>query len=61
MPLEIEGVKFYNVKEIAELIKVDPQTVRAYIKRGRIKAVRIGRELRITESQFKGFIEELTK
>lgn len=61
MPLIVEGVKFYNVKEIADLLKIDPQTVRAYIKRGILEAVKIGREYRITEVKFKKYIAELTK
>jgi len=39
----IEGIKFYTIPETAEALKVTPQTIRAYIKKGRIKSQRIGR------------------
>jgi len=32
----IEGIKFYTIPETA--LKVTPQTIRAYIKRGRLKS-----------------------
>jgi DNA-binding transcriptional MerR regulator len=34
----IEGVKFYTIPETATALKVTPQTIRAYIKRRRIKS-----------------------
>ena len=32
----IEGIKFYNIQETAKALQVTPQTVRAYIKQGKI-------------------------
>ena len=46
----IEGIKFYTVPEVAEVLQVTPQTVRAYIKQGRLKGQRIGRPILITEN-----------
>lgn len=56
MPTQIENIKFYTVQEIAQALQVTPQTVRAYIKQGKIKAQRIGRPLLITESSLKDFL-----
>jgi excisionase family DNA binding protein len=36
--------------EIAEALKITPQTIRVYIKKGRIKSQRIGRPILITEN-----------
>jgi excisionase family DNA binding protein len=55
--LVIENLKFYTVIEIAEALKVTPQTVRLYIKQGRLKSQRIGRPLLISEKQLREFIE----
>ena len=55
--LIIENLKFYTVIEIAEALKVTPQTVRLYIKQGRLKSQRIGRPLLISEKQLREFIE----
>ena len=34
----IEGITFYTIPEVAENLKVTPQTVRAYIKKAELKA-----------------------
>lgn len=55
--LIIENLKFYTVIEIAEALKVTPQTIRLYIKQGRLKSQRIGRPILISEKQLREFIE----
>lgn len=57
MPVEIEGVKFYTVLETAEVLKVTHQTVRSYIKKGRLQGQRIGRPILITEKNLKEFLQ----
>jgi len=57
MPTVIEKIKFYTVQETAKALKVTPQTVRAYIKRGRIKSQRIGRPILITEESLRDFLQ----
>jgi excisionase family DNA binding protein len=53
----IENVKFYTTSEIAKALNVTPQTVRLYIKQGRLKSQRIGRPVLISEKQLREFIE----
>jgi excisionase family DNA binding protein len=53
----IEGIKFYNVPETAKALRVTPQTIRAWIKQGRIKSQRIGRPILITENNLKEFLQ----
>ena len=43
MATVIEGIKFYTIPETAQALRVTPQTIRAWIKQGRIKSQRIGR------------------
>jgi len=57
MATEIEGIKFYTIPETAEALKVTPQTVRAYIKQGKLKGQRIGRPILITENNLKEFLK----
>lgn len=57
MATEIEGIKFYTIPEIAEALNVTPQTVRAYIKQGKLKGQRIGRPILITENNLKEFLK----
>jgi excisionase family DNA binding protein len=57
MATEIEGVKFYTIPDTAEALNVTPQTVRAYIKQGKLKGQRIGRPILITENNLKEFLQ----
>jgi excisionase family DNA binding protein len=52
----IEGIKFYTIPETATALRVTPQTIRAYIKQGKIKSQRIGRPILITENNLKEFL-----
>jgi excisionase family DNA binding protein len=56
MATVIEGIKFYTIPETAQALKVTPQTIRAYIKQGKIKSQRIGRPILITENNLKEFL-----
>ena len=58
MAAVIEGIKFYTIPETAQALRVTPQTVRAYIKQGKLKGQRIGRPILITESNLKEFLKE---
>ena len=59
MATEIEGIKFYTIPETAEALNVTPQTVRAYIKQGKLKGQRIGRPILITENNLKEFLNQI--
>lgn len=49
----------YTPAEIAEILKVKPRTIQEYIRAGKIAAVKIGREYRITESGLNDFLKQL--
>ncbi len=49
-----------SVKQIAFIFKVHPLTVRRYIKEGRLKAVKVGGNVRIKEVDFQQFHKDLT-
>jgi excisionase family DNA binding protein len=54
-----ETPKRYTVKEFADLTDSSPQTVRSWIKEGKVKAERIGRKLLISQSQFEEGLQEV--
>jgi len=56
--IEIEGIKFYTTLEAAKLLKVTPETIRSYIKSGKLKAQRIGRSNLISQNQILRFLGE---
>jgi len=57
MATVIEGIKFYTIPETAQALKVTPQTIRAWIKQGKLKSQRIGRPILITENNLKEFLQ----
>ena len=50
----------FNVNQAAFILKVHPLTVRRYIKEGVLKAVKIGGNIRIRESQLQVFSRDFT-
>ena len=46
----------YTVKEVSIILKVTYRTVWTYIKAGKLKAGKIGREWKISESDLKEFV-----
>jgi len=48
MIVEIEGIKFYTILDVAEVLRVTPQTVRKYIKEGKLRGQKIGRPTYVT-------------
>ncbi len=57
MSTVIEGIKFYTIPETAQVFKVTPQTVRRWIKEGKLRSQRIGRPILITEKNVKEFLK----
>lgn len=53
----IESIEFYSILEVAERLKVSVPTVRKYIKDGKLKSRRIGKNILITTEDIKNFIE----
>jgi excisionase family DNA binding protein len=54
-------IKVYTAKETMDLLKVTKRTLYNYIKAGQIKAIKCGREWRITEEALKEFLEHGTE
>ena len=45
----------FNVNQAAFILKVHPLTIRRYIREGRLKAIKVGGNVRIKESQLNEF------
>lgn len=45
----------YTIERVAELLNLHVKTVRAYVRSGRLKATRIGKQYRITRSDLEEF------
>lgn len=51
--------EFYIAKELAEQLRVNIMTVYRYIKAGKLKAYKIGKEFRIDKTEFDKFLNKV--
>lgn len=49
---------FYKAEELARLLEINIMTIYRYIKAGRLKAYKIGREFRIDKNEFQSFLRK---
>ena len=49
-------MKTYTSTEIAEVLRVDAETIRRYLLAGKIKGIKIGNTWRVTEEEFQKFM-----
>lgn len=52
----MEKIKLYSLKEVSEITSVSRKTLWHIVKEGKLKAVKIGREYRISEANLLKFI-----
>lgn len=50
--------QFFTAEEMADYLKVSSQTVRAWIRDGKVKAVKFGRSWRITDEELRRVVTE---
>jgi excisionase family DNA binding protein len=50
--------EFYRADELAEKLRVNIMTIYRYIKAGKLKAYKIGREFRIEKAEFKKCLDK---
>ena len=53
-------IKVYTTEDALEILKVSQRTLSRYIKAGQIKAIKLGREYRITEEALREFLKRGT-
>jgi len=51
--------KFYTPLEISEMLRVNIMTVYRYIRAGKIKAHKIGKDYRIDEKDYQSFLKSI--
>jgi excisionase family DNA binding protein len=50
--------EFYTAQELAEKLRVNIMTIYRYIKKGKVKAYKIGKEFRIEKGEFDKFLDK---
>ena len=56
--IELDGMKVYNLDEVANILKINKATVRAYIKKGKLKARKVGGRWMITSEAVKSLFKD---
>lgn len=56
----IKEKEFYRASDLAELLEVNIMTIYRYIKAGRLRAHKIGRDFRIDKSEFQSFLKRVS-
>ena len=51
--------EFYKAEDLAEKLDVNIMTIYRYIKAGRLKAYKLGREFRIEKNEFNKFLNSV--
>lgn len=52
----MEDIKVYTLREVEAILKVTQRTLYNYIKGGQLKAVKLGRNWRVTEEALREFL-----
>jgi len=58
--VSLNDKSIFTIDEVMELLSVTRFTVHKWIKEGKLRAVRIGRELRVTKEYLDEFLESNT-
>lgn len=54
-------IKVYTLDEIADILKLTKRSLYTYVKNGKLKAVKVGKHWRVSEENFKDFLEQGTQ
>ena len=57
-PNDIKNDFFYTIDEVADMLKLTPTTVRTYVNKGKINAIKLGKSWRITPDDLKNFFND---
>lgn len=57
MPIQFKDKELYSVKELEKILPITPLTVRAYIRKGKIKGSKIGKNWYVRKEDLEAFLE----
>lgn len=55
----MKNIEFYKAEDLAEKLDVNIMTIYRYIKAGKLKAYKIGKEFRIDKEEFERFLKSV--
>ena len=56
MPIQLENIKLYSLKEAADFLRVSMPTIRRYVREGILEGEKVGRQLYVTEESLQKFL-----
>jgi excisionase family DNA binding protein len=56
----VPNEEFYSAQELAERLKLNVMTIYRYIKAGKLKAYKIGKDFRIDKIEFEDFLKKVS-
>ena len=57
MPIKFSDTKLYSVRELERILPITPLTIRAYIRKGKIKGSKIGKNWYVRKEDLEAFLE----
>jgi len=57
--MEKENKHFYTAQELADILQYNIMTIYRYIKAGKLKAFKVGKEFRIIKKEFDNFLNKV--
>ena len=57
MPIQFNDKELYSVKELEKILPITPLTGRAYIRKGKIKGSKIGKNWYVRKEDLEAFLE----
>jgi len=57
MPIKFNEKELYSVKELEKILPITPLTIRAYIRKGKIRGSKIGKSWFISKQDLEAFLE----
>ncbi|GAH99089.1 unnamed protein product [marine sediment metagenome] len=57
MPILIRGEKYYLVKDLEKILPLTKNTIRMYIRKGRIRGKKLGKLFYVSNTDLRGFLD----
>jgi len=57
MPIKFSDSKLYSVKELTKILLITPLTICEYLRKGKLKGHKIGKNWYVTKENLEAFLE----
>jgi excisionase family DNA binding protein len=57
MPIKVGKKKLYSVEDLTKMLPITPLTIREYLRKGKIRGHKIGKNWYVTKENLEAFLE----